>query len=70
LQDEFFPVDDDSVSGVVSAGIASHDRKGLGEYVDDLALALVAPLGSDNDRSSTSGSSASSASTQFELQLE
>src|ERR1700687_6175180 len=54
LQDELFPVDDDGVSGIVAAGIASHHRKSLGEHVDNLALALIAPLRSDNDRSSAS----------------
>ena len=54
LQNEFLSVDDDGVSGIVAAGVARHDRKCLGEYVDNLALALVAPLGSNNDRSSAS----------------
>ena len=54
LQHEFFPVDNDRVSGVVATGVASHHRKSLREYIDNLALALVAPLGSDNDRSSAS----------------
>jgi len=40
------------VSGIMPAGIASHDRESLSEYVDNLALAFVAPLGADNDRSS------------------
>src|SRR5260370_13047511 len=67
LQDELFPVDDDGVSGIVAAGVASHHRKSLGEHVDDLALALVAPLRSDNDRSSAS---ARFTSRQCELHLE
>src|SRR5208282_333519 len=54
LQNEFLAVDDDGVPGVMAAGVARHDRKGLREYVDNLALAFVAPLGSDNDRSSAS----------------
>src|SRR6266852_5340467 len=54
LQDELFPVDDDGVSCIVATGVASHHRKGLGEHVDNLALALIAPLCSDNDRSSAS----------------
>ena len=68
LQNEFFFVDDDGVSGVVAAGVARHDRKSLSEYIDDLTLALVAPLGSDNDRSSTSALFA--AQCQYKLHLE
>ena len=67
LQNEFFSVDDDGVSGVVAAGVASHHRKCLSEYVDNLALALVAPLGSDNDRSSAP---ARATSAQCKLHLE
>ena len=51
LQDEPLPLDDDGVTGVVSAGIAGDYRERLRKYVDDLAFTLVAPLGSDNDRS-------------------
>ncbi len=41
--------DDQRVAGVVAA-LESRDRGGaLGEQVDDLALALVAPLGPDDD---------------------
>ena len=36
--------DDDGVAGVVSAVVARHDLDLLGEQVDDLALAFVAPL--------------------------
>jgi hypothetical protein len=54
LQNEFFSVDDDGVSGVMAAGVARHDGKSLGKYVDHLTLALVAPLRSNNDRSSAS----------------
>src|SRR6266403_1166264 len=54
LQDELFPVDDDGVSGVIVAGIARHHRESLSEHVDNLALALIAPLRSDDDRSSAS----------------
>src|SRR6266404_3100134 len=67
LQDELFPVDDDGVSGVMAAGIARHHRKSLSEHVDNLALALIAPLRSDDDRSSAS---ARLTSAQSELQLE
>ena len=43
---------DDRVAGVVAA-LEAHDDVGvLGEQVDDLALALVAPLGADDRRCS------------------
>ena len=41
--------DDDRVPGVGPALIAAHDVRILGEQVDDLALALVAPLRADHD---------------------
>ena len=41
--------DDERVPGVVAA-LEAHDAlRVLGQPVDDLALALVAPLGSDDD---------------------
>jgi hypothetical protein len=42
----------------VAAGVSRHHRKSLGEYVNNLAFALVAPLGADNNRSSASARSA------------
>ncbi len=53
LKNEFLSVDDDGVPGIVSAGIAGHDREILRENVHDLALAFVAPLRTDDDRSLT-----------------
>src|SRR5271169_5907973 len=50
LENELLPLDGDRVTGVVAAGIAGHDLEPLGENVYDLALALVAPLRSDDDR--------------------
>ena len=45
VQDVFGPADDDGVAGV-GAALGAHDDVGLrGQEVDDLALALVAPLG-------------------------
>ena len=41
--------DDDGVPGVVPALVAHHVRVLLGEQVDDLRLALVTPLGADDD---------------------
>ena len=58
LQDKLLAVDDDRVSGVVAAGVARHYRKSVGKNVDNLALALVAPLGSDNDCGSASARAA------------
>ena len=45
---ELVAVADDRVAGVVAALEAHHHLGALGEQVDDLALALVAPLGSDD----------------------
>ena len=53
LKYEFFSVDDDRVAGIVSAGIAGHDREIFGENVDDLAFTFVAPLRTYDDRSLT-----------------
>ena len=50
LQDELLAVDGDRVSGIVAAGIARHDLEALGENVNDLAFAFVAPLGADDNR--------------------
>ncbi len=33
----------------MAARIARHDGKLLGEHIDDLALALIAPLGTEDD---------------------
>ena len=52
MQDEFLALDDDGVAGIVASGIAGHDGKVVGEHVDNLALAFIAPLRSDDDRSS------------------
>jgi hypothetical protein len=49
LQDELLAVDGYCMTGVVAAGIAGHDLEALRQYIDDLALALVAPLGADDD---------------------
>ena len=62
LQNKFLAIDDDSVSGVVAAGIAGYHFKCLCEDVDNFAFALVAPLGPDDYRGS--------ASSQFVLRLE
>ena len=49
LQHELLAVDDDGVPGVVPAGVAGDEVELLGENVDDLALAFVAPLGAEDD---------------------
>ena len=41
--------DDDGVTGVVAALVAHHVGVLLGEQIDDLRLALVTPLGADDD---------------------
>src|SRR5580692_5225392 len=50
LQNKFLAIDDDGMSGIVSAGVARHHRKSPREYIDNLPLALVAPLRADDDR--------------------
>ena len=46
-------VDDERVAGVVTALEAHHRGDALGQQVDDLALAFVAPLGADDDEVAT-----------------
>src|SRR5580704_6255313 len=53
LKDELLTVDDDGVSGIVSASVARHNREVLRQNVDDLPFALVAPLGAHDHRSLT-----------------
>ena len=49
VQDGLLAVDDQRVAGVVAA-LEAHDRADLlGQQVDDLALAFIAPLGTEND---------------------
>jgi hypothetical protein len=50
LEHEFLAGNNDGVSGVVPAGVTGHHRKVLGEHVNDLAFAFVAPLGAYDDR--------------------
>src|SRR6266568_4095312 len=50
LQNKLLAVDDDSVAGIVSTGIAGYDGEVLRQYVDDLAFALIAPLGANDHR--------------------
>ena len=48
LQNKFLAVDDDGVAGIVAPGIAGDDGEVLRQDVDDLPLALIAPLGANN----------------------
>ena len=50
LEDELAALDDDGVPGVVAAGVAGDDVELLGEDVDDLAFAFIAPLGTKDYR--------------------
>src|SRR5262249_4323086 len=49
MQDRLLAADHQRVAGVVPALEAHHTLGVVGEPVDDLALALVAPLGADDD---------------------
>ncbi len=49
-QDGLFAADDQGVAGVVAALEAHHGLRLIGEQIDDLALALVAPLQADYDQ--------------------
>ena len=51
LQNEFLVTDDDGMARVMSATISCHDGEVFREDVDDLALTLVPPLRTYNDRS-------------------
>ena len=54
-EDRLFPADDQRVARVVSALKTRHRTRLLGEQVDDFALALVTPLGADDDDETTFG---------------
>ena len=49
VQHGFPALDDDRVAGIIAAGVAHDDVRRFGEYVDDLAFAFVAPLGTDQN---------------------
>ena len=49
MQHEGTIADLHGVAGVVSALITDHDIETLSEQIDDLAFALVTPLGTDDD---------------------
>jgi len=49
VEDGLLTVDDHRVPGIVTALEAHHRVDAVGEHVDHLALALIAPLGADDD---------------------
>ncbi len=50
VKNDFFLVDDNRVAGIVSSLIAGHCIKGRSQKVDYLPLALITPLGADNEQ--------------------
>ncbi|GAC1355955.1 MAG: hypothetical protein NVSMB3_01770 [Acidobacteriaceae bacterium] len=50
LEHELPALDDDGVTGIVPASVAGDDIELLGEDVDDLSFALIAPLGTEDYR--------------------
>ena len=48
MQNGFLALDDERVAGVVSALETRHGADAFGEQIDDLALAFVAPLRTEN----------------------
>ena len=48
MQDRLFSVDDEGVAGIIAALKSDYDIRVLGEEVDDLTLALISPLSSDD----------------------
>ena len=49
LQGVLLIIDNDGMTGIVTALVAHHIGVLLGQQIDDLRLALVAPLGADDD---------------------
>ena len=49
LQGRLLAGDDERMAGIVSALKTYHPLRMIGQPVDDLALALIAPLGTDDD---------------------
>ncbi len=48
MQDDFFPVDDDGVSRIMTALVPSDDIERGRYQVDNFALSFIAPLGPDD----------------------
>ena len=49
MQDGFIPVDDQRMARIMATLETHHCIDLISQQIDDLALALVAPLGADND---------------------
>ena len=49
MKDVFRAAMNDGVAGVISALAADDDVRLVGEHIDDLAFAFVAPLGPDEN---------------------
>jgi hypothetical protein len=49
VQDGLLAPDDQRVAGIVAALETDDGSDFLGEQIDDLALAFIAPLGAEND---------------------
>ena len=50
LEYELLAINDDGVAGVMSSSVAGNHLKALRQYVNDLSLALIAPLGANDHR--------------------
>jgi len=48
MKDGFLAVDDERMTGVVTALVADDNVRVAGEQIDDLAFAFVTPLGADD----------------------
>src|SRR5271165_7257004 len=48
LKDELLAMDGNGVPGIVATGITRHKLEPLGENVNNLAFAFIAPLGADD----------------------
>jgi hypothetical protein len=49
VQDEFFLPDNHGMARIMAALIARDNVRAVGQEVNDLSLALIAPLGADNN---------------------
>jgi hypothetical protein len=48
MENDFFPVDDHSVTGIVPSLVAGHAIKGGSQEVNDLSFAFISPLSAQN----------------------
>ncbi len=49
MQDGLLAIDDEGVAGVVATLEARHHADPLSQQIDDLAFALIAPLGTEHN---------------------